>query len=136
MSTDPSGILFYGFPLPSLIVDYHDLNDQWEEDHAPPTPKDKSNYRTPEWDEWRERNRQWEATLENVRIDWSGGENCEKYYLHCDGLKKSVDWDEQIVVTQADLAHQEEAAKFLHAFCDRFNLPKQQPQWHLATRYF
>lgn len=134
MSTDPSGILFCGFPLPALIVDYHDLNEEWEKEFRPKEPKDKSNYRTPEWDDWRERLAEWEATVQNVKIDWSGAENCEQYYLHCAGLEKSVDWNDLLVIN--DLSIPADAERMLHQFCDRFNLPKKSPQWHLAARYF
>lgn len=136
MGADPEAILFYGYPLPALVVDYLELNDQWENDHRPKKPEDTSNYKTPEWDEWRERVREWEKTLENVRLDWSGAEDCEQYYIHCAGLKKSVEWNELLAVSEYDLAHPMGAKKLLHEFCDRFNLPKDEPKWHLAARYF
>jgi hypothetical protein len=134
MSTDPNGILFFGFPLPDVGDSYHDFNDEWKQEFRPKEPDDQSSYRTPEWDEWRARVQAWEATPENVQIDWSGGENCEQYFVHCEGLEKSVEWDELLVIES--LLVPPEAEAFLHKFCDRFNLPKQPPKWHLASRYF
>ena len=136
MSADPEAILFYGHPLPSLVVDYHELNETWEKAHRPTVPEGDRNYQSPEWDEWRERLRKWERGLENVRIDWSGGEECEQYYVHCAGIKKTVEWNELLVVSEYDLANPFGAKALLHDFCDRFNLPKEEPSWHLAARYF
>jgi hypothetical protein len=136
MSADPTAILFYGFPLPRLVVDYHDLNEQWVGGRRPKQPDDRSDYKSPEWEDWRTRLREWEATVENAKISWSGSEQCEQFFVHCAGLKKSVEWNELLAVSADDLSHPTGAKEMLHAFCDKFNLPKGEPQWYLAARYF
>lgn len=136
MGADPEAILFYGFPLPALNVSHLDLNDGWADDHKPPKPEDRSDYHTPEWKQWRERLHEWERTLENVEVEWSGSENCEQYFIHCAGIQKRVEWNELHVISVGDLEVPLDARGMLHKFCDRFNLPKAEPQWHLAARYF
>jgi hypothetical protein len=137
MGADVKAMLFYGFPIPEIVVDYHELNDTWRDVYRPPQPEDGSgNYDTPAWDEWRKKFNEWEKTPQNVEIDWSGGENSEAYFVHCAGLEKSVDWDKQLAVSPSDLEHLPEAKKWLHEFCDRFNIPKSEPQWFLAALYF
>jgi hypothetical protein len=136
MSTDPHGILFYGFPIPTPTVDYLEVNDSWAEEFRPPQPEDRSDYRSPEWDQWRTDLRVYEQTLRHVEITWSGGDGCEQYYVHCPALEKKVEWDEQREITIEDLTAFDDAERYLHEFCDRFNIPKGEPGWYLAALYF
>jgi hypothetical protein len=137
MSTDPHGILFYGFPVPTLTVDDYELSDIWNKEHGPPSPEDRSNYKTPEWDEWRNKNAAYEQTPQHVEVTWSGGEGCQQYYVHCPSYEKKVWWDKLKLITVDDLAvPHEEAKRYLHEFCDRFNIPKGEPGWYLAALYF
>lgn len=139
MSTDAKALIYYGFPLedwddPEFL--YHELNETWEKQRRPTEPEDKSSYRTPEWDEWRTEMREWEASPENVKIDWSGCENDESYYVHAEGLEVSVEWGEQKPLAEVDLLSQPEADKFIREFCEKTGIEYKQPGWHLASLYF
>ena len=139
MSTNPEAILYYGFPLKDYEDDdysYHDTNDEWEKEKRPAEPSDKSDYRTPEWDEWRRKVGEWNATGENIELTWSGAEGCYAYYVHAAGLSRSVEWNEQMPLKDFDFGQQTEADGNLKEFCQRFGLPWQTPGWHLACRYF
>lgn len=136
MSADVTAMLFYGFPLPTLKVDSHDLNDEWCFTRRPKQPEDKSDYKTPEWDRWREQLRRWESTPEYVRIDFCGSEQSDRDFIHCPCMKIKVEWNEVQKVSAADLIESPEAEKCIHEFCDQFNLPKRPAGWYLAARYF
>lgn len=144
MSTDPHGILYYGIALEETEqekfrgsdFDYHDVNDQWKQSHGPTQPDDRINYKTPEWDAWREANKAWEAGPQNVTINWYGGENCQRYVVHCAGLEKRVEWDEQIDLGNFILGQVPAADEWIKKFCDQVEIPYRQPTWHLAALYF
>jgi hypothetical protein len=139
MSADPEAIIYYGFPLEDYEDEeysYHDRNDEWEQLKRPEQPADKGNYRTPEWDAWREKMAIWSKSPENIEIEWSGGENCEAYYIHASGLKHSVEWNEQKPLAGISFESQPEADEQLRQFCEKFGIEWKQPGWHLAARYF
>lgn len=146
MSTSLTAILYYGIELGDERPDEIDFNspdDIWNKEHRPQEPvcdrtvKDYS--RTPEWDAWRERFREWEKTPEHIELFWSGGEGCENHYVSCSGLEKSVDGSEQMEVgpdSFSDIGTMLKADSILKEFCERFELLYKQPTWHLAARYF
>ena len=145
MSTNPEAIIYYGFPLKGFREeiydeDYNAKNDEWLYDRRPKEPECdrtvKGYYKTPEWDVWRSKLREWEQTLENVEIDWSGVENCETYYLHCPGIALKAEWNSQVLINCANTIYDEKANQYLKEFCEQFNLPYQDPSWWLAVRYF
>ena len=137
MDADIQGIIFYGFKLPRLVVDACDLNDKWAKEHCPPRPEDRSDYKSPEWEEWRQKLREYEATPCHVEIAWSGVEEEPQYYVHCPCCCKKVYWGEMLKLEPAQFFTEMDGAKqWLYAFCDRFNLPKSEPSWYLASRYF
>jgi hypothetical protein len=138
MGTDASATLFYGFLLPELVVDCYDLNEEWAKKHRPPQPQDKANYKTAEWDEWRRLLKAYEATPQHVEIAWSGSEYDKQYYIHCPCYEKRVYWAKvkEILVVDLEEADVVEAKRWLHEFCDCFNLPRREPGWFLAARYF
>lgn len=139
MGADPDGIIYYGFPIEDWEdneLSYHDINDEWEDLHRPAQPANKDDYRTPEWDEWRQRLREWQKGPENIQVDWSGGEMCEAYYVSAEGLKLSVEWNEQIPLAGRTFGPQPEADEQLKRFCEKFGIEWKRPGWHLAARYF
>ena len=133
MSSDATAVVFFGFPLPLLRVDEGELNDEWLEEYRPKRPSDESNYKTPEWDEWRARLEAWKATPQFVEIDWCGSEDEKRYFIHCPCFETRIKWDLCELKTATDTS---EAQKWLDEFCDRFNLPKKRAKWHLGARYF
>lgn len=139
MSSSPEAILYYGFPLPDYEYSdysYHDINDAWEEKFRPKEPNDQSDYSTPEWDKWRESYKAWQASADNIKLAWSGAEDCEAYYVHAEGLKKYVDWGNQIEITPESLLVSEDFVQKLREFCEHNGIEWRQPGWHLAARYF
>lgn len=139
MSSSPEAIIYYGFPLPDFDDDgdrSEDQNHEWNQEKRPEEPADHSDYKTPEWDVWREKFRAWEASPENIRIEWSGGESYEAYYVHAKGLSHSVEWSEHKPLAGVDFGPQPAADEQLRLFCDRYGIEWTKPGWHLATRYF
>ncbi len=137
MGCDPRGILYYGIELGNeLAFDYHDANEAWLKARRPSQPNDKTSFQTPEWNEWRRQLRAWERTCENVEVDFSGGEDCENYFISCKGIEETVEWDEQIQLGELDISLQPEADKYIEEFCNGIGIEYRQPRWHLAVRYF
>lgn len=140
MGCDPKGILYYGVKLDAEPeFDDMDANDAWAEANRPAQPEDKSDYKTPAWEEWREKLRVYEKSPRNVEIDWSGTDEChdEGWYVHCEGLEKTVTWDQHLEIGGMDLAkNHPEADAAIKEFCERFGLEYKTPSWHLACRYF
>jgi len=137
VSTNPEALLYYGFPIGEEMpdgIDYFDASQKWEEAHRPKEPDDRSDYRTPEWDEWRARLQEWKKSPEYVEVGWSGAENCECYYVHAYGLLISVEWGEQIEVNLASPGP--EWDEQIRRFCESCGLEFNQPKWYLAARYF
>jgi hypothetical protein len=133
MSSDATAIVFFGFRLPSLKVDEEELNEEWRKEFGPKEPEYKGDYKTPEWDGWRERLHAWEATPQNVAIGWCGDSGDQKFYVHCACFEQEVDWNfRRLELTPVTT----EAHQWLNAFCDRFNLPKKEAGWHFGARYF
>ncbi len=101
MGCDPKAILYYGIELGDEEPekdgdDSFSISEKWAELRGPKKPKDKGDYRTPEWDAWREANQEWKKTPENVEIGCSGYDASFNYYVHCAALEKSVEWNEQL----------------------------------------
>lgn len=144
MSSDCSGILYYGWAISEEDMEvlyekhggYHEINDAWQKRTRPEQPEDKTSYRTPEWDAWRQELQKWKKGPQNVEIEWSGGESCEQYYVHCGGLKKKVCWAEQMLIAPEGLVVPEEYTNVLFVFAGMFSIPFGDPHWHLATRWF
>lgn len=140
MSTDPQAKLYYGFPLPEEFAereddDSYELNDAWEESHRPKQPVDKSDYGSPEWDEWRKAYDEWRKGPQNIQIDWSGSEGCEAYYLSAEGMKLSVEWNEQIKLPEFLVVHPE-TKDWMRKFCEQHKIEWQEPAWYLAAKYW
>lgn len=141
MSSDPSAIIYYGFPIDcpdegSGGKCYHDMNSEWKTHAGPQEPLDKSNFRTPDWDAWRDNVREYEKTNRHVTIAWSGASDSESYYVSAEGIKHEVEWDEQKPLTGVDLGPQPEADRHIKEFCEMFGIEFKQPGWHLAALYF
>ena len=136
MGADPEATIYYGFPIDDPEFDYHDANDEWEAARRPAEPTDKSDYRSPAWDKWRTKLREWKSTPELVKVAWSGADECEKYYVHAPALQLTVEWDEQKPLAGVDFNRQVEADNFIEAFCRQLGIEYKQPGWHLAARYF
>lgn len=148
MSSSPQGFLYYGFPLPEISEGYgafedavgpivpedfdpFDVNTSWESDHVPARPETEDEA---VWDAWREKYWAWCKTIENIRIDCSGGEGSEQRFIHCAGLQLSVEWDEQIPLVLPEI-DEVECQKWLNMFCEKNGLPIKKSGWYLATRY-
>jgi hypothetical protein len=142
MSIQVNAVLYYGIRLPEFEAteenDYGDkANALWDDSHAPTMPNDTSDYKTPEWDAWRQRNKGYESTPEHVRLTWFGAEDYETYCVLCPCLTKSVHLDKQIDLgAPVTLERHQAADVWLHEFCEKFNLPYKQPTWHLAAHYW
>lgn len=148
MSADPQAILYYGVRLPDKHCDSHDddsgeyaynaWNETWEKEHRPPQPDDRSDYKSPAWDAWREVYHQWKATPDYVDVDFGGdGDNCKSYFVHCPCLRIKVEWDEQHDFGRDHLLSVHPVAdQKIKEFCEQFGLPFERPSWHLAARYF
>lgn len=143
MSTNVSAILYYGIQISDQQrwgeSPYDDLtlNKYWKDEHGPVQPEDDSDYKTPAWDAWRNALRVYEGSCEHVKMDWSGSENYRSMYVHCPCLEKEVEWAEQMVIPIGQLpAVVIEADNWMAKFCKKFDIPYQQPSWHLAARYF
>lgn len=141
MSSTPKAILYYGFPIEcpdeeTHGKDYHDMNSEWSNTFGPQQPSDESNYSTPEWDQWRENNRDFEKSTRNIQIEWSGGDECEAYYMHAEGLEQTVEWNEQKPLADIDLGVKADADSSLKEFCEMFGIEFKKPGWHLGVKYF
>jgi hypothetical protein len=143
MSTDPHGIIYYGIDIGKIAsekyrvvdYDYHGINDKWDSEHQPTRPT-STDYKSPEWDEWRIKLRAYEATPEHVEMRWFGAEDCERFVVHCCCLEMRVEYDEQIDLGHRHLSQQPDADKWIEKFCNQFDLPYVPPTWHLASLYF
>lgn len=145
MGYDSQGFLYYGFPITrredygsklKLRADRYDLECEWEDLYRPKAPEDTSDRGNAEWDAWRERLKEWEKTPQNIEINWSGSEDCERYYVHAAGLCKQVLWSDQSQVTPEMLAPHPEADKWIEKYCEFAGIKYQQPGWYLAARYW
>ncbi|HAR37541.1 MAG TPA: hypothetical protein DCS09_02580 [Porphyromonadaceae bacterium] len=136
MGADPEAIIYYGFPIDKPEFDYFEASEEWKDKRKPKEPEDKGEYRTPEWDEWRSKLREWETTVENIEITWGGAEDCEQFYIHAPALRLSVEWGEQKPLEEVDFSKRNDADTFIELFCKQFGLEYKQPGWHLAARYF
>lgn len=146
MSAGPQAILYYGIDLGGAMkekymtatYDYHAINEAWHEEHQPKQPEgDPGNYKGPAWDEWRKQKREFDKSPEHVAMNWFGAESCERFVVHCPGLKISVEWDKQHEFERGHLLGPDpEADKWIEAFCVQFGLPFKRPSWHLAALYF
>lgn len=140
MGCDPQAILYYGFPIgepgEELEFDVWDVEKAWIEKMAPPQPESDGSYQSPEWDAWREKNREWEASPENVAIWFSGCDSYQGHYVHADALKKSVTWTDCLPISPEDIPPSHEHDAQIKAFCEFAGIEYKQPGWHLAALYF
>lgn len=73
MGQSADAMMYYGIELgDTLTTDWYELSKQWQKDHYPKQPEDRSDYKTPEWDAWQKARKEWEATPENIRIETHG----------------------------------------------------------------
>jgi len=144
MSIDPYGILYYGFPL---IADddskteyqepdgWYELNEAWEHENGPKRLEDKD-YKSPAWDEWRKRYREWRKDPRSIEVTYSGADSCQRYYVHSQGLEHKVTWDEQTEIAPNLLALKQIAAdESIKRFCEKAGIEYRQPAWYLAAKY-
>lgn len=140
MGTNAHGLLFYGFPLGTedeVDIDYYELSEAWKDTKKPARPKCiNDDYSTPEWDQWRKDLRAWEASIENCEIWFSGSESYRAYYVHCDPLKKQVEWSEQMEIDPSRIAPNRLADEQIRKFCEFSGIEYKQPKWYLATFYW
>jgi hypothetical protein len=134
MGMDVRGILYYGIRLDEEPGSYDDLSDAWADAYEPQKPNHQ-NYHAPEWDAWRKKNAEFHKSMENISIDWSGSEYDKTFYVHCVGLRKRVEWGEQLKIEPDDLLPNTDVDALLHKFCTQAGLPYSQPAWHLACEW-
>lgn len=144
MGSSLTGILYYGFPIPGLrellineLKDYDDLNNQWRCQHEPVVPEDKGDYRTPEWDEWREKLVAYKGSPDHIEIDCSGTEGSDDpHYVHAIALVIYSDCEESVPLSDYDLGPHPEHDAAIKRFCEMFGIEYRQPGWHLTALYF
>lgn len=145
VGTDPWAMLYYGISItppdeygsePELRADRYDLEYEWEQKHRPEAPLDRSDLHSQEWEDWRKRLQEWEASSQNVQIGFSGADDCERYFVHCAAMVKRVEWSEQLEITPEMLAPNPEADEWIKKFCEFAGVEYQQPKWYLAARYW
>ena len=139
MGSSLSGSLFYGIVLgnsseiclPEEVLD-NDLEQPWREAFFSPP----DGYESPEWDAWREKVKEFEASPRHVEIDFFG-HGCGDgfvYAITSRALTQEANWDvSKPVVIPADLS---EYDKWLAAYCEKFSLTYSQPKWYVGCLYF
>lgn len=147
MSRDCSGILYYGFPIEipdneeenydereSVYDKFHVLNEQWIKQYGPLEPSNK-NYKSPEWDEWRSKQGEFNQSPQSIVIDWIGSDEFKKFYVHCYALEKEVCCGQQLDLGLEPLVantFQMEAKLWISKFCEQFGITYKISTWHLA----
>lgn len=130
------GCICYGFPLPDFDGNYFEVSERWARERLPAQPVDRSDYTTPEWRRWFRASLGWQKTCENIRIMRCGADQCEILHVHADALLVEVEWEEYRPLRGFDFGPRPDADVFLREFCERFEIPWQEPGWYLAARYF
>lgn len=142
------GVVFYGVDLPFFDMDMDALNADWEAftfPHRKPCIDDSKTASAAEWDQFkRDLDRHtklrsaWRSSNQCIEINWCGdvelGEKARSYFLHCPSLAK---WIDDSVVLPLDFEPVNSGVnENLIEFCDRFNLPKRKPRWHLGVKIY
>jgi len=142
--TSTYGVVFYGFVLPFFDMDMDALNADWEAftfPHRKPCFDTSKKFSAAELDQFNSDLRHyqaWRSSNRCIAINWCGdvesGEKARSYFLHCPSLSK---WIDDSVVLPLDFEPVNSGVnENLIEFCDRFNLPKRKPRWHLGVKVY
>lgn len=135
MSVSTDAILYYGIELgETFATDWYELSEQWQKAHAPQCPKDKSDYKTPEWNTWRKAKAEWEATPENIRIDTHCHFDYSMYFASVHRHYRKAYRGDPLEIDPATLVATDEDRAMLKKFLEWAHVPYTgEPKWTLCS---
>lgn len=139
MSSSATATLFFGIPLSEGYewpedVSGHDFSDQWVNEQGPKEPNSED-YRSAEWEAYRKELSAWKATPAFVAMGWHGYSEESQDYIY--SIQFTVDWGEIKEIDPQQLISADLQARIasIKKFCEKFDLPFEQPKWHLVAYY-
>lgn len=139
MGQDCTALLVFGVILPKgrFEVDSSECDDEWLNIEVP--KPNNSDYKSPEWDEWRNRCDAYEKSPRYVASELFGGDGNSRYCICASAITVLVEWQETAEITPevfatATDAHRQAIREYMH----KFDLPgkDKEPRWWLLSRYF
>lgn len=130
--------IFFGFTFDEGYpnFDLYEAVEEWNKQWRPTEPEDRNDYKTPEWEAWREKLHAWEKTgpgLESGTAGHSDGGHRE--WVGLMGYRLSAYWYPEEIPADLIREPEAEAVKVLTDFLQKHQVGELKIGWFLAPSY-